>query len=105
MRSEKAALIAQKAASKAAHAEAERAKRQARLERGRVPAEEMFKPPNVPDGTYSKWDDKGVPVADGEGKEVSKSASKKLLKEWTAQTKLHEEFRAWQKEPGQAAGQ
>lgn len=87
-----------KAAKKAAALEAERLKKQQRLEKGRVPPEEMFKPPNVPAGTYSKWDEAGLPLLDGEGKEVSKSGTKKILKDLGAQKKLHEEYLAWQKE-------
>jgi len=96
-RDEKRALADAKAVKKAAAAEAERLKRQQRLEKGRVAPEEMFKPPNVPEGTYSKWDETGMPAMDGEGKELSKSGAKKLAKDWAAQKKLHEEFLVWQK--------
>lgn len=97
-RDEKRALAESKAAKKSAAAEAERFKRQQRLNKGRLAAEEMFKPPNVPEGSYSKWDEAGLPVMDGEGKELSKSGAKKLAKEWAVQKKLHEEFLIWQKE-------
>ncbi|KAF7985093.1 hypothetical protein HWV62_8979 [Athelia sp. TMB] len=97
-REEKRALIESKAAKKAAAVEAERIKRQQRLEKGRIPPEEMFKPPNVPANTYSKWDEAGLPLLDGEGKEVSKSGAKKMLKDLGAQKKLHEEYLLWKKE-------
>lgn len=97
-RDEKRALAESKAAKKAAEVEVERLKRQKRLEKGRVPPEEMFKPPNVPQRTYSQWDEMGVPQLDGEGKVISKSGAKKALKEWDAQKKLHEQFLVWQKE-------
>jgi cysteinyl-tRNA synthetase len=97
-RDEKRALADSKTAKKAAAAEVERLKRQQRLEKGRVPAEEMFKPPNVPEGSYSKWNDVGLPMLDGEGKELSRSGAKKVAKDWGIQKKLHEEFLAWQKE-------
>jgi cysteinyl-tRNA synthetase len=97
-RDEKRALADSKAAKKAAAAEAERFKRQQRLEKGRVPAEEMFKPPNVPEGTYSKWNEAGLPMLDGEGKELSKSGAKKVAKDWGVQKKLHEEFLVWHEE-------
>jgi cysteinyl-tRNA synthetase len=97
-RDEKRALAESKAAKKTAAAEAERFKRQQRLNKGRLAAEEMFKPPNVPEGSYSKWDEAGLPVMDGEGKELSKSGTKKLAKEWAVQKKLHDEFLVWQKE-------
>jgi cysteinyl-tRNA synthetase len=60
----------------------------------------MFKPPNVAEGVWSEWDDQGLPTKDGEGKEISKGAGKKCLKEWKAQEKAHEAFLAWQKEGG-----
>ena len=97
-RDEKRALADSKAAKKAAAAEAERLKRQQRLEKGRVPPEQMFKPPNVPEGSYSKWDETGLPVMDGEGKELSRSGAKKLAKDWAMQKKLHEEYLSCQKE-------
>jgi cysteinyl-tRNA synthetase len=52
----------------------------------------MFKPPNVPDGTYGSWDEKGIPRTDGEGNELSKGKAKKVGKEWEEQAKRHE---AW----------
>jgi cysteinyl-tRNA synthetase len=58
----------------------------------------MFKPPNVPEGTYSTWNDAGLPLTDGEGKELSKNQVKKLQKDFVAQQKLHEEYLAWVKE-------
>ncbi|ORY25710.1 hypothetical protein BCR39DRAFT_506941, partial [Naematelia encephala] len=91
-RDQKAAEAAEKAAKKEANARAEEEKRRAKLEKGRVPPTEMFKPPNVPEGTWSKWDDQGLPTHDGEGKEISKGASKKVAKDWRAQEKLHEEY-------------
>lgn len=100
-RDEKRALADSKAAKKAAAAEADRLKRQQRMEKGRVPPEEMFKPPNVTEGTYSSWDATGIPVTDREGKDISKSGAKKFAKEWGAQKKLHEEFLAWREGQGQ----
>ncbi|KAI0745279.1 cysteinyl-tRNA synthetase [Earliella scabrosa] len=100
-RDEKRALAEAKAARKAASAEAERQKRLAALEKGRVPPQEMFRPPNVPEGTYGSWDETGIPLTDGEGKELSKSAGKKVQKEWTLQKKRHEEFLEWQKQQAQ----
>jgi cysteinyl-tRNA synthetase len=58
----------------------------------------LFKPPNVPEGTYSQWDGEGIPTADGEGGKLSKTQEKKLLKQWTDQKKLHEEFLEWQQQ-------
>lgn len=100
-RDEKRALAESKAAKKAAAAETERIKREQRLEKGRVPPEEMFKPPNVEPGTWSAWSEKGLPIADREGKEVSKSGAKKMAKDWDSQKKLHDEYLAWRKEQGE----
>lgn len=85
-----------KAAKKEANAAAAEAKRLAALEKGRIPPEEMFKPPNVPEGTYSAWNDSGIPTKDGEGKEVSKSASKGFAKARKAQEVAHGKFLEWQ---------
>jgi len=68
------------------------------MEKGRVPPEEMFRPPNVPEGTYMQWDEHGRPTATGSGGELSKNQQKKVRKDWDAQKKLHEEFLAWKKE-------
>jgi cysteinyl-tRNA synthetase len=57
----------------------------------------MFKPPNVPAGTYSSWNEDGLPLTDGEGQELSKNQGKKVSKDWVAQKKLHDEFLEWQK--------
>jgi len=39
---------------------------------------------------YSKFDDKGIPTHDKDGKELSKGLAKKLKKDWEAQEKLHQ---------------
>lgn len=58
----------------------------------------MFKPPHTPAGTYSDWDDQGLPTKAGEGKDVAKSALKRLMKEWKTQEKAHEAWQAWMRE-------
>lgn len=100
-RDEKRQKLEAQAARKAALAQAERDKRLAKLEKGRTPPEALFRPPNVPGGQYSQWNEQGIPTADGEGGKLSKSQEKKLLKEWTVQKKLHEEFLAWQQQEQQ----
>ena len=100
-RDEKRAQEQAKAARKAASAESERQRKTARLEKGRLGPQEMFRPPHVPEGTYGSWNEDGVPLTDGEGKELSKNLAKRLVKEWTNQKKLHEEFLAWRKEQDQ----
>ncbi|KAL7422245.1 cysteinyl-tRNA synthetase [Cryptotrichosporon argae] len=101
-REEKAAAAADKLAKKEANAAAERARRLALLEKGRVAPADMFRPPHVSEATYSAWDKHGVPTKDGEGAELSKSAVKKAQKQWKEQEKAHEAFRAWQAAGGAA---
>ena len=54
----------------------------------------MFKDPN-PDGLdedkkpkYSAWDEEGLPTKDAAGEPLTKSAGKKVKKEWEKQKKL-----------------
>ncbi len=96
-REEKKAIAETKAAKKQAQIETERQKRMQKLEKGRVPPQEMFKPPIVPEGTYGSWNEDGIPLTDGEGKELSKNQAKKVQKEYATQIKLHGEFLEWQK--------
>jgi len=96
-REEKRALAEAKAAKKAASVEAERQKRLAKIEKGRISPREMFKPPNVPEGLYRSWTEDGLPLMDSEGKELTKNQAKKVQKDYNNQAKLHEEFLAWQK--------
>jgi cysteinyl-tRNA synthetase len=97
-REEKRAQAEAKAEKKAAAQELERQKKIQKLERGSVPPEQLFKPPNVPEGVYGSWDGQGLPLTDGEGRELSKNQTKKVQKEWAMRRKLHEEYLAWQKE-------
>ncbi|GLB37791.1 putative tRNA synthetases class I (C) catalytic domain [Lyophyllum shimeji] len=97
-RDEKRAQAEAKAAKKAAAVEAERLKRQQKLEKGRVPPEDMFKPPHVPEGTYSSWNDEGIPLTGPDDKELSKNQAKKVQKDWASQKKLHEEYLTWKRE-------
>ena len=41
---------------------------------------------------YSKFDEKGIPTHDLEGKEITKSGRKKLEKLYEQQVKLHQEY-------------
>lgn len=99
-REEKAAMAADKASKKAANAAAAQQQKMAQLEKGRIPPQEMFKPPQS--DLYSAWDDNGLPTKDKEGVEVSKAGGKKLLKEWKNQEKAHEAFLTWQRDGGQS---
>jgi cysteinyl-tRNA synthetase len=97
-REEKRAAVEAKAAKKAAAAEQRRQQDLQKLERGRLSPREMFKPPHVPEGTYGSWNEDGIPLTDGEGKELSKSKSKNVQKEWNNQKGFHEKFLAWEKQ-------
>ena len=97
-REEKRAILEEKEKKKAAAIEAEQQKRQQKIEKGRVSPKDMFKPPNVPQGKYSSWDESGIPLTDGEGKQLSKNQAKKVQKDHTDQAKLHEEFLAWHRQ-------
>ena len=101
LREEKIAAAEAKLAKKAAAVEAEREKRRTKLQKGKTPPEELFKPPHTDQGVYGSWDDKGMPLTDGEGVEINKSRHKKLIKEWEQQQKLHAEWKAWRKEEGE----
>lgn len=102
IRDEKLAVAEAKAAKKAAAVAAEREKKLARIMKGKVTPQEMFKPPNVPDLEYGSWDENGIPVTDGQGTELAKNKKKKLVKDWENQRKLHEEWHIWQKENGES---
>lgn len=67
-------------------AEKEKAEKEAQK---RIPPSELFK--NETD-KYSKFDEKGLPTHDAEGKELSKSALKKNMKLYEAQEKKYKEF-------------
>lgn len=60
---------------------------QAKADKGRTSQVDMFRTEE-----YAEWDADGIPLADKEGKEITKSRAKKLRKEWERQKKLHE---AW----------
>ncbi|VEU22695.1 DEKNAAC103730 [Brettanomyces naardenensis] len=62
-------------------------KEKARLEIAKIDPKEMFRT-----AEYSEWDEDGIPTKDKEGEELSKSARKKLTKQWKQQEKLHEKF-------------
>lgn len=94
-RAEKLAAAQEKEHKKAASKQAERVKQLAKLEKGKLSPQEMFRPPNVPEGTYSNWDEKGIPRADGGGNELSKGKAKKVAKEWEEQAKRHADWTAY----------
>ena len=77
--------------------EAREKEEKARLEKGRVRPEEMFRT-----SEFSAWDDDGVPTREADGAEVTKSKGKKLRKDWERQRKAHE---LWLKSQEGGAGQ
>lgn len=101
-RETKLAYAAQKASQAAASKAAARDKLVSKMTKLGVPASDMFRPPHVAEGTYSGWDERGVPTLDGEGVELSKGKVKKVLKEWEAQVKGNEEYKKWKADEDQA---
>lgn len=95
-REEKRAMLEAKAAKRSAAARAEHQKRLAKLEKGRTPPSEMFRPPHVAAGTFGSWDADGLPLTDPEGNPLSKNAIKKAQKDYANQVKAHKEFLEWQ---------
>ncbi|KAJ8724948.1 hypothetical protein PYW07_015906 [Mythimna separata] len=86
-REEKARLEAEKQKKKQELLEAQRAKEELK----KIPPGEMFKREA---DKYSKFDDKGLPTHDHEGKELSKGLVKKLQKLQQAQEKKYNEYLA-----------
>ena len=107
-RDEKKALIAAKAAQKAAAKAAAQQQQLAKLERGKLNPNEMFRPPYVLEGTYGSWDERGVPLTDDLGQDLAKGKMKKLVKEWEEQERRHEAWLAHlaqqEKAPGAPEG-
>jgi cysteinyl-tRNA synthetase len=92
-RDEKKATAEAKLARKAAAAQAEEQRRLAKLEKGKIAPNDLFRPPQVDEGLYSQWDEQGIPTHDGQGVELSKGKTKKMKKEWEAQVKAHDEWK------------
>lgn len=74
----------QKAEKQKQAEEQERLKR----EKAKIRPEDMFKGLSE----YSKFDDKGIPTHDAQGEPLSKSSTKKLLKQWQLQEKLYKQY-------------
>lgn len=86
-REEKKRIETEKQRKKQELLEAQRAKDEQR----KIPPSEMFKRES---DKYSKFDDKGLPTHDNEGKELSKGLVKKLQKLQQAQEKKYNEYLA-----------
>ncbi|CZR69683.1 probable cysteinyl-tRNA synthetase [Phialocephala subalpina] len=88
-REEKAAKEREKAAAKdKARLERERIERE-KEEKAKVNPVDMFK-----DDRFSAWDEKGIPTKTKEGEDVTKSALKKMQKEWQKQDQVHQAWKA-----------
>jgi cysteinyl-tRNA synthetase len=77
--------LAQKEAAKLAREKLELEK----AEKAKVSPLYMFR-----DDRYSEWDEEGIPTKTNDGKELPKSALKKMKKDWERQKKAHEEWKA-----------
>lgn len=61
-----------------------------KLQKGRLPPSEMFKPPHSND--YSAWDPDGIPTTAKDGSALTASKTKRLKKDWDLQRKAHEKY-------------
>ncbi|TPX32432.1 cysteine---tRNA ligase [Synchytrium microbalum] len=86
-RDEKRLKEQEKLLKKEEAARAAAAKRAERLAKGATPPSELFRT-----SEYSRWDEKGIPTHDAAGAEISKGKAKKAVKEYDAQSKLHDEY-------------
>eukprot|EP01132_Coremiostelium_polycephalum_P001247 gene1247-1573_t len=68
-------------------------KEKEKLEKAKIPPQDLFK--NETD-KYSKFDEKGIPTHDKEGKEITKSQLKKLVKDYENQAKDYQKYLASQ---------
>lgn len=85
-RAEQEKRAQEKEAAKVKRAQ-EAAKKEAEREaKSKVDPKEMFRTQE-----FSEWDDDGLPTKDARGNAINKSQSKKLRKQWEAQTKAHGE--------------
>jgi cysteinyl-tRNA synthetase len=88
-REEKAAKEREKAAQKEEARLARERLEQEKIEKAKVNPLEMYK-----DDRFSEWDAEGLPTKTKDGKDVPKSALKKLRKDWEKQKKAHEDWKA-----------
>lgn len=79
----------EKQAKKLAQQKLKEQQEKEKLEKSKIPPSELFKT-----SEYSEWDEAGLPTKDKEGNEVTKSARKKLQKQYDQQKKLHSEYLA-----------
>jgi len=91
-RRQKRAALDEKAAKKAENQRKEEERQREIMEKGRVPPNEMFK---GGESQYSSWDADGFPLTTLDGKELSKSESKKLRRLYDQQARKHAAYLEW----------
>lgn len=88
-REEKAAKEREKLAQKEAAKLAREKLEQEKEEKAKLKPEDMFR-----DERFIEWDAEGIPTKTKDGEEVTKSARKKMEKEWKNQKKIHDAWKA-----------
>ena len=86
-REQKDAITRQKREAKEKREKDEAEKKLKLIEQAKISHKDMFKTTE-----FSSWNEDGLPTKDAAGADVPKSRTKKLLKEWEKQKKLHEEY-------------
>lgn len=56
--------------------------------RAAITPQDLFRPPHVPEGLYSVWDERGIPTHDAQSTPLSKNASKRVVKEYETHLEL-----------------
>ncbi|KAH9820546.1 tRNA synthetases class I (C) catalytic domain-containing protein [Melampsora americana] len=72
-------------------------KRIEKIMKGKIKAEEMFKIEEEHLGKWKEFDERGIPIVDIEGNEISKAKRKKMVKEWEVRKKVEGEYAEWVK--------
>lgn len=88
-REQKLKLEAEKRAEKEARRRQVMAAQAAKDAQRKIPPSELFRPES---DKYSKFDEKGIPTHDRDGKELSKGQLKKLSKRYQEQEKLYDQW-------------
>lgn len=87
-REEAAKAAEEKLRRKLESAKLREAQENEKREKAKTPACEFFRSSKE----YSKFDESGLPTHDSKGEPLSKSATKKLQKQWDQQDKLHKQY-------------
>ncbi|KAF2705759.1 hypothetical protein K504DRAFT_448217 [Pleomassaria siparia CBS 279.74] len=86
-RTQKESIARQKREAKEKRDKEEAEKKAKLAEQAKIDHKTMFRT-----AEFSEWNDDGLPTKDAEGKEIAKSRTKKMAKEWEKQKKLHDEY-------------